>query len=211
MLHNSRSEATISYPQLRELPADTPRKPAPSPSHNLGHSPPGLRFDDDDLDDNWSMSSDEEAQIIKAVDEVSQLASSPRRRSLQPETPRKATKTVSFDSPAKQLNSPSTPQKSIRPSTPPSEKFLMPLPKTPSRKTDGAGMTGQLLSPVTTPTPGRFRDLSSGFGGADSTLAEEILNAVEKTGRLSDGVRDEVRSICNRHALRTQGISKGYG
>ncbi|KAI9885528.1 MAG: hypothetical protein M1823_002667 [Watsoniomyces obsoletus] len=240
-VHNPRPEAaTINYPKLREMPTDVRSKPVPSTANNLGNSPVNNQrspvnnqrkgatsptFDDNDNgpDDDWSLSGDEEAQIM--FEASHHQTGSPRRRIPQPETPRKATKIVSFGSPGKQSNPPSSMIQKTNGTTRALIDFVTGVPKTPSRNinTPGGitgtpsrntnapgGISGQLLSPpATTPTPTRFRDINVGFGGADSTLAEEILKAVETTGRLNDGAKNEVRNICNRHALRTQGIEKG--
>ncbi|KAI9822073.1 MAG: hypothetical protein M1826_000581 [Phylliscum demangeonii] len=94
------------------------------------------------------------------------------------------------------------------------ERDIFATPTLKRTMMDGAtpssdGRPWQLPSPSVTPTPSRFRDVPlTGLSG-HSALAEEVLAALEKKAALDEATRSEVASICNRHALKSQGIAKG--
>lgn len=183
VLANSRSEPmTPSKDRSRTVSPDiiTPYTPSKAPTSTQSASTQGEAFD-------WPNSDDDE--LSKVADRASMAP---------PETPRKAVKTDMFASPSKRRYD----EMESGLATPaPDDVFT-----TPSSGLQGKNLfTAGLISPAETPTPSRFRDLPL---GGDSELTTEILAALSSIA-VDCETRDALKTVCNKHALRTQGIAKG--
>lgn len=183
VLNNSRSEP-ITPSKERPMPVSPEIINAYTPSKaresTQTTSTQGEVFD-------WPNSDDEE--LSKVADRTSMAP---------PETPRKAIKTAMFATPSERRHD----EMESGLATPTSEDVFT----TPSTGLHGKNLfTARLISPVETPTPNRVKDISI---GGDSELAAEVLAALSSMA-LDTDTRDAVQMICNKHALRTQGIAKG--
>ena len=183
VLNSSRSEqVTPSKDRPRTVNPEiiTPYMPSMALTSTQTTSTQGTVFD-------WPNSDDEE--LSKAADRASMAP---------PETPRKATKMDMFATPSKRRHD----EMEDGLATPASDDvFTTPFTGPPSKNLFPTG----LISPAETPTPSRFKDISI---GGDSELAAEVLAALSSIAVDGD-TRDAVKTVCNKHALKTQGIAKG--
>ena len=120
-----------------------------------------------------------------------------------PETPRKAVKFSTIATPRKRLfDEKQSPDKTF---TAVHNDDVFSTPPTRSRNTAPSSSTG-LLSPLTTPTPTRFKNAPT----EDSDLATEMLDSL---GKLHVPMPEEaitaVKDIAGRHVMKMQGIAKG--
>lgn len=125
-----------------------------------------------------------------------------------PETPRKAIKTDILSTPGKRgFEEMNVGNPLLRP-TPMSADREDDVFTTPA--TNGKG--NNIFMPTTpqdTPTPVRFKDMSSAQGG-NSSLANEVLTALQDAKILLPAkVGDDIKAICNKQNLFTHGVIKG--
>lgn len=181
--NNSRSEpATPSKDKATTVsPGITASyTPSKAPTTTQSTSTQGEVFD-------WPNSDDDE--LLKIADRASMAP---------PETPRKANETDLLASPNKRRHD----EMEIGLATPGSDDVF----STPSTALRGKNLfSAGLISPAETPTPHRVNDVSV---GGESELATEVLAALDSIA-LDRDTRDAVKAVCNKHALRTQGIAKG--
>ena len=115
-----------------------------------------------------------------------------------PATPRKQLKTDIFASPGKRRHD----EIESGLATPASDDvFTTPFTGLQGKSLFSAG----LISPVETPTFNRFKDIPL---CGDSELTTEVLAALSSVA-VNNETRGAVKMVCNKHALRTQGIAKG--
>lgn len=165
--------------------------------------------DDDENEEFYDWPSSDDEELSKAASNLpSNLMPPP------PTTPRKAMKTDIFSTPGKrsndnESNSPppitrlnfATPIRAIEED----DVFATPNPATP-RLYGLFSNHSNLPPPAETPTPRRFRDIP----GQDSDLATQILQLFErKKLPLSSELKDEVRTIANKHSMYTRGVVSG--
>lgn len=163
------------------------------------HAPHQLSDDDDEFYD-WPAS--EVEQLSKAADSTPKTSMSP------PETPRKAIKLDPFSSPGKrrydemiQGEVPPWPT----PSTSTKDDDIFTTPPNSSRSMNLFAQSG-LLSPMNSPTPHRFKDLSS----QEPELTKEILQALQSHQVVvSPEVHSTIKSIGSKYSLFTHGVIKG--
>lgn len=174
-------------------------------SQNLANStlstllPDQLSDDDDEFYD-WPASEDED--LSRAADSTIKNPMPP------PETPRKAIKMDPFSTPGKrrydemiQEGFPPWPT----PSTRTKDGDIFTTPPKSSRGTNLFAQSG-LLSPMNSPTPNRFRDLS----GQEPELTKEILQALQSHQFVvSPEIENTVKSIGSKYSLFTHGVIKG--
>lgn len=135
----------------------------------------------------WPNSDDDE--LFRVTDRASMAP---------PETPRKAIKTDMVASPSKRRHD----EMESGLATPASDDvFTTPATGLHDKNLFSAG----LISPAETPTHGRFKEIPL---GGDSELATEVLAALSSIA-VDAETRDAVKTVCNKNALRTQGIAKG--
>lgn len=163
------------------------------------HSPHQLSDDDDEFYD-WPAS--EEENLSRAAESTLTNPMPP------PETPRKAIKLDAFSSPGKrrydemiQEEIPPWPT----PSTSTKDDDIFTTPPKVSRGTSLFAQSG-LLSPMNSPTPHRFRDLS----GQEPELTKEILQTLQSHQVvISPEVQSAIKNIGSKHSLFTHGVIKG--
>lgn len=147
------------------------------------------------------MTDDEECSKV-AHDASSLLAMPP------PETPRKAIKTDILSTPGKRGFEDINFGNPISWPTPRSADKEDDVFTTPATN----GKVKNVFMPTTpedTPTPVRFKDMSSAQGG-NSTLASQVLTVLQNAKILLPAkVGDEIKAICNKQSLYTHGVSKG--
>ena len=183
VLNNSRSEPIT--PSKDKAMTVSPRITAPytpskAPTSTQSTSSQGEVFD-------WPNSDDD--KLLKVADRASMAP---------PETPRKAIEADVLASPSKRQHG----ELETGLATPGSDDVF----STPSTSLRGKHLfSAGLISPVETPSPNRVNAVSV---GGDSELATEVLAALCSIPLDSD-TRDAVKAVCNKHALRTQGIAKG--
>ena len=156
--------------------------------------------DDDDEFYDWPASEGED--LSKAAESTLKNPMPP------PETPRKAIKLDPFSTPGKrrydemiQEEIPPWPT----PSTSTKDDDIFTTPPKISRGTSLFAQSG-LLSPMNSPTPQRFRDLS----GQEPELTQEILQALQSYQIvISPEVQSTIKSIGSKHSLFTHGVIKG--
>lgn len=183
VLNNSRSELiTPSKDRSRTVSPDTitPYTPSKAPASTQTTSTQGEVFD-------WPNSDDDE--LFKVADRASMAP---------PETPRKAIKMDISASPSKRRHD----EMESGLATPASDDVFT----TPATGLHGKNLfSAGLISPAETPTPSRFKEIAL---GGDSELATEVLAALSSMA-IDAETRDAIKTVCNKHALRTQGIAKG--
>ena len=178
-----------------KTPYDTPSRIAhESPTKRLStkRGPSALPQSDSEEFYDWPASEDEE--IARGVDQQTLHP---------PETPRKAAKTSSGATPRKRLFSDmQSPDKSFF-TTHNNDVFS--TPPTSTKATNPSTTTG-LLSPQTTPKPGRFKNVASD----DSELATEIIDALKRLYvPMPEEAIHAIKEIAGKHVMKTQGIAKG--
>lgn len=152
------------------------------------------------------MTSDEELRLV----EVAEKAETPTKgniisQGLTPVTPRRV---VQVAQPDHEISS----RKRRRSSSPeqhlnvPAERISRNIFADPSNTTPIAKDLPSPLSSTVTPTPKRFKDFDLGLDD-NCALAEEVLEALGPG--IPGDTQKAVKEICNKHALRTQGIVKG--
>lgn len=183
VLNNSRSEPiTPSKNRSGTVSPDiiTPYTPSKAPASTQTTSTQGEVFD-------WPNSDDDE--LFKVADRASMAP---------PETPRKAIKTDMFASPSKRRHG----DMESGLTTPSSDDVFT----TPATGLHGNNLfSAGLITPAETPTTSRFNEIPL---DRDSDLATEILATLSSIA-VDGETRDAVKTVCNRYALRTQGIAKG--
>ena len=210
-LATPRTSSTVRFGSPDFATPYTPSKSANNlpPSSAAGSTTQETTQQGSDSDEefyDWPASDDDE--LSKVAEHASSGHSMP-----PPETPRKAMKTEALTTPGKrrydemaseyEMGAPSV--KSSLSYTNARDDVLT----TPSTTTAGRGLfaNGSLPSPAETPTPIRYKDISS---NQDSELAAEITDALEKHKvSLPTISRDAVKDVCNRHVMYTRGIMKG--
>ncbi|KAI4158276.1 MAG: hypothetical protein LQ342_007611 [Letrouitia transgressa] len=184
----------------------TPSKLPGAPRSNKGDSQATgttQPASDDEFYD-WPASDDEE--LSKAINQVSPVA----RPMPPPETPRKVLKTNAISTPGKRrFSEVDRPGQETTPlAGPDGADDVFTTPATGPRGTARFDTVPGLLSPAQTPTPKRYKDAV--LTGQDSELATEIIGMFQSHGvPLAPEVKSELKSICDRHSLATQGIIKG--
>ena len=166
----------------------------------LSVRPPDQLSDDDDEFYDWPASEGED--LSKAAESIMKSPMPP------PETPCKAVKLDPFSTPGKrrfddmiQEGVPPWPT----PSTNTKEDDIFTTPPKSSRGTNLFAQSG-LLSPMNSPTPQRFRDLSS----QEPELSKEILQALQSHQVVvSPELQNTIKSIGSKHNLFTHGVVKG--
>jgi hypothetical protein len=151
-----------------------------------------------DEDDDWPLNADEEyraeAEAIKVT------------------TPRKSLKTEQFTTPGRhnalEYGNSSLPTPETGGSSTLHRSLFGAGNDYATRKHNADSDFLNLVSPATTPTPVRFRDVND--GGPDGELYKDITLALEKkNAHLSDEATSTVRQVCARYDLKAQGIAKG--
>ncbi|KAI4208879.1 MAG: hypothetical protein LQ351_008133 [Letrouitia transgressa] len=184
----------------------TPSKNPGAPRTNKGDSQvtgTSHSTSDDEFFD-WPASDDEE--LSKAINQVSPVS----RPMPPPETPRKALKTHAISSPGKRrFSEVDRPGQETTPLAGPDDADdVFTTPATGPRSAASFGIAPGLLSPAQTPTPKRYKDAV--LAGQDSELATEIVRILQSHGvPLASEIKGELKSVCDRHSLATQGIIKG--
>lgn len=201
------------YLEAQIITPVSPGRPVPdSPSKQTGisqylaksclstHSPNQLSDDDDEEFYDWPASEDEE--LSKAADCTMKNPMPP------PETPRKAIKSDPFSTPGKRRYDEMIQEGVLpwpTPSTGSKEDDVFTTPSKHSRGTNLFAQSG-LLSPMSTPTPHRFRDVS----GQEPELTKEILQALQSHQVVvSPEMQNTIKSIGSKHSLFTHGVIKG--
>ncbi|KAL9613872.1 MAG: hypothetical protein Q9167_001609 [Letrouitia subvulpina] len=195
----ARTSASIPSPY-------TPSKLPSAPRSNKGDSQATgtTQSPSDDEFYDWPASDDEE--LSKAINQVSPVVKSMP----PPETPRKVLKTDAFSTPGKrrfsEVDRPG--QESVPLAGSDGTDDVFTTPATGPKGTTGLGIFPGLLSPAQTPTPKRYKDAV--LAGQDSELATEIIRILQFHGvPLAPEIKSELKSMCDRHSLATQGIIKG--
>lgn len=162
------------------------------------HSPD--QFSDDDEFYDWPAS--EEEDLFQATDSTLKNSMPP------PETPRKAIKLDPFSTPGKRRHDEMVQEGVLpwpTPSTSTKDDDIFTTPPKSSRGTHLFAQSG-LLSPMNSPTPHRYRDLSS----QEPELTKDILQALQSHQVvLSPEVQRLINSIGSKHSLFTHGVIKG--
>ena len=150
-----------------------------------------IQSDSDEFFD-WPTSDEEE--LAKVADQQTLYP---------PETPRKVAKLSHNATPRKRLfDEMKSPDKTFATVY---NDDVFSTPPTSSRNTAPSSSTG-LLSPLTTPTPGRFKNALI----EDSDLATELLDSLRKLHvPLPEEAITAIKEIAGRHAIKMQGIAKG--
>ena len=147
------------------------------------------------------MTDDEECS--KVAHNTSSLLAMP-----PPETPRSAIKTDILSTPGKRGIEEVDVGNPLPWPTPMSANRERDVFTTPA--TNGKGRN--IFMPTTlqdTPTPIRFREMSSAQDG-NSSLANQVLTALQDAKILLPGkVSDDIKTICNKQSLYTHGVMKG--
>ena len=190
----SRRSGIYTSPEFKTPFETFPKNVYESPTKRLStnKTPPMLVQSDDEEFCDWPASDDEE--LAKVADQQTLRP---------PETPYKANRLSANATPRKRLF-----EEMSSPDNPLSAKQsdnVFSTPPTSSRTTLPSSTTG-LLSPLTTPTPNRFKNVPT----EDSDLATELLDSL---GKFHVPIPEEavvaVKEIAGRHVMKTQGIAKG--
>lgn len=176
---------------------------------------------DEDEEFDWLLSTEEERILDDAVSRASVEVDTPR--SSFTETPRKSLRTDLLDTPGSKRKwgfegTYPTPETSTRFSSLGEDVF------TNSSTTQGSlhydMKKTKSFSPLGTPTRNRFRDAtstvmndslnspSSNSAVQDYELTEEVMDLVESQN-INEGVTSKLRTVLNRYALKSKGISRG--
>lgn len=162
------------------------------------HSPDQLSDDDEFYD--WPASEGEDR--FKTAEPIIKSPMPP------PETPRKAIKLDPFSTPGKRRYDDMV-QEGVPPwPTPSTNTKDDDIFTTPPRSLRGTNLFAQsgLLSPMNSPTPQRFRDLSS----QEPELSKEILQALQSHQIVvSPELQNIIKNIGSKHNLFTHGVIKG--
>lgn len=180
-----------------------------------------LSHEDDDEALFWPLTGQEEQDLVEAADTVASL----------PSTPRKATKTGVFATPATTVEKKRTIPWMDEPST------AQPTPQTPSASyekqsqdvTSPSKPPSKMFPPITEPTyaptptlqathpdlqmkspspPTRKRDALSNPADDSSSLTAEALDTLSSVTIPAD-VLDKLRNVLSKHDLKAQGVLKG--
>lgn len=185
----------------RRSPSTT-ASPSPSPNTGSKRKAVDMAFAEDDEDAfPWALTGQEEVELARAADRVSQ----------PPETPRKALKTDAYATPATTGNR-KLPWLDYGITTPQSGGRALERPISPPKNAALPTPTSMLKAQDTTPTPVRFRDA---LQDSPSTAAPSVTDAVfslllNSTGtNIPANVKSQLRSILTKHDLLVQGIAKG--
>ncbi|KAI9798942.1 MAG: hypothetical protein M1833_004295 [Piccolia ochrophora] len=230
VLSNSRSEPQVA-PQTPSRGGVRARKTPPSspaafqtPTKNPPRREHGDTTEESQTQDHeeffdWPLSEDEALQLSQVADRTVATSGSMTGRSsrtispakLSPRTPSKTARTDSVTSPGKRRRSPSPPPATKAWPTPVTDSenpFTTPMTG-PSRKNLFAPPhAGSLPSPSASPSPNRTRDFGLAAGGM-STLAQEVLEIINAEVTVDARIRGQVKDVCNKYAMRTEGIAKG--
>ncbi|MCJ1306793.1 hypothetical protein MMC25_000436 [Agyrium rufum] len=201
VLHNTRSEEEAlpkpAYPLSHTIRSDSPEIPAPyTPSKPPRSSRTATQPPPKSTENFYDWSSSDNEEMIKAADEASKSFNAA-------ETPRKAMKTEATATPRKrayeEMAPPMTPRaKDEDVFTTPSNSVKRPISQMRA--------TG-LMSPITDPTPSRFRDA---MVPENSPLSAELLASLHEFDiAITAEAIAALKSIANKFTLRTQGIAKG--
>ncbi|KAL8688820.1 MAG: hypothetical protein Q9218_005360 [Villophora microphyllina] len=182
---------------------NTPSKPSSAlqQATNTQNTSTTLGTSDEEFYD-WPTSDDED--VLQDIDQPSATHNMP-----PPETPRKALKTDSLATPGKRRFSEMTSGgENTWPTSSDGGDDVFVTPSTGS-KMNGILMSGH-VTPSTndTPTPRRFKDMLQ--AGQDSGLTSEVLKTLLKHDVfVKSDTKAEIKAICDKHNLSTQGIMKG--
>lgn len=164
---------------------------------------------------NWDLDGEDERRVVQVADDIAGEAGIANKRAAgQRETPRKVVKAQPLSTPRSRERSPCVTPRTVplwpTPSTARGGQDIFTSPRT--KASEGGPSNGdrtfQLVSPSVTPTPIRFKDVDPGSVG-DTSLSEEVLEVLEKKYELDNDTKGKIKTICNRHSLRSQGIAKG--
>ncbi|KAF2436524.1 hypothetical protein EJ08DRAFT_691686 [Tothia fuscella] len=156
--------------------------------------------EDEDGNFEWPLTAEQDQQA-----EIEAVAAS---------TPRKSAKIDAFTTPGKQMHSrvdttglltPSTGLASDR--THKTNIFGV-IDDTSSKKRKADSAFLDLISPASTPTPARFKDVE-GLGGSEDLSMDVIKAMKEQNIKLDDDTISAIRQACGRHARRAQGLAQG--
>lgn len=195
-------EVTTPYTPSKRVstaPSSSTRRPETQSSTTQGSDTEEEFYD-------WPASDDDE--LSKAANQASSGNSMPPL-----ETPRKAMKKDVFSTPGKRRYDDMASEGEVTSSS------AWPTPSTVTGGNDifntpATGATGKCLfstftlpTPAETPTPIRYKDVPP---TQESELTSEILTMLQTHQvALPAGARDAVKSICDKHVLRTRGIMRG--
>ncbi|MCJ1397354.1 hypothetical protein MMC11_000547 [Xylographa trunciseda] len=204
VLLNARSEAVAAAqrasPEQVRAPSTTPSKQAPrmaAPTTPSRAPAPSISPEEEFYD--WASSDDDK--------------NTPQKHMPPPPAspPRKALKADALSTPAKRTHAEMallTPSTGARMHTAAADDDVF---TTPTTAPHGRSLfsTAGLPSPVTTPTPQRFR--SFGAGAEGSALEGEILDALRESGVVTLGAEAQLalRGVCERWELRLRGVEMG--
>ena len=203
---NARSINENGYitPQTeRRTPYTPSKKPSIIPGAHTTSSTATTQNESAEEFYDWPLSDDEE------LSKVADQASSQSQNSMPPpETPRKAVKVDSFSTPGKRRFDEMENGAGTSLPTPISGRKEDDVFMTP-----GTGVGGKHLfstpGPQDTPTPVRFKDVAP-TATTDSSLATELLKTLKAAQVvLPSNVRDEIRELCNKQSLFTNGVIRG--
>lgn len=196
-----------------EIPSNVGDVSGPNVTGPNGDSS-GVQTIEGELPLDWLLSNEGEQRRLEAIGNSTGSTTGSRKRTIQqPETPRKAPKADALDSPRQQWRSPpSSPHISglPTPNTERTSRSVVTMSSARGLRTASPVERGtsQFLTPSVTPTSSRFRSICTGLG-EDSSLSEEILEVLDKSCKLQNDTREKIKTICNKHSVRTQGIAKG--
>lgn len=208
VINNSRSEPDAAF----KTPADAARDDRLNKNTVEGHIAASNQWikqfggqEEDEFGD-WPLSAQDEKDLLVAETTLT----APSAHDSTPVTPHKVAKTA-------QYMTPGTKRKYEDTALPtPQSGNLYNKPNTlATSKSQGTplneGTTPSLLSPSTTPTPARYRDISSSETHGTSTdydITTEVMSILQ-TQNIDDETSQNLRDTLNRHALKTSGIAKG--
>jgi len=195
-----RTKKTVSPP-----PPYSSQQPTPQAANPNKRKAPS--FDSPDPDEqvyDWPLTGQEEEELASAADNV-------------PLTPRKATKTDAYATPATSVKRRQLPwldysaeqEKETSGITTPSTSSSVSQLPTPSTKNTLTRISEKEKEDET-PTPSRFKDALQDPSPAGSVLVNDIFSLLHSANiTLSADTEKEVKAVLTRHEMKTQGVIKG--